>query len=280
MANFAIIGAGYIHQRHLLAINSLGHQLVLGHDTSTNTINFRDKKFLLENEIGTFYQLLKQKNVDWVSVCTPTNTHFNYIIQALRAGCDVIAEKPICLNMEELTAIQQEEKRNNKKVYSIFQLRYLPAIKNLQTRGQNNEAYVVYKGFRPKSYFNSWKGDIEQSGGIVAAIGIHYFDILTNHFGKMLRIPKVKNLGLTHSKGEVQLERAIVHWDFEFTTEEYDNEIVRSLAINDQIINLTNYNYQLHTEAYRAILDGVGVHTNEARKSLEIVEAINKNYNY
>ena len=34
--------------------------------------------------------------------------------------------------------------------------------------------------------FTSWKGDITKSGGIATNIGIHFFDMLTWIFGKVI----------------------------------------------------------------------------------------------
>ena len=79
--------------------------------------------------------------------------------------------------MEEINYL---EKKSNKKIYTILQLRNHPNILKLRNEIKNKNKYDVeltYITSRGKWYHISWKGDEEKSGGILMNIGIH-FDLL------------------------------------------------------------------------------------------------------
>jgi UDP-N-acetyl-2-amino-2-deoxyglucuronate dehydrogenase len=69
-----------------------------------------------------------------VSICSPNYVHKSHISFALRAGANVICEKPLVLepgDVEDLAAI---EKSAGRKINAILQLRLHPAIIELQKK--------------------------------------------------------------------------------------------------------------------------------------------------
>ena len=280
MADFAIIGAGYIHHRHLIAIDALGHQLKLGYDTSSPSTLFREKKFRLTNSETDFYNQLQTKKIQWVSICSPTNTHYAHILQCLQLGCNVIVEKPLCLKLSELETIRKTEHATGKQAWSVFQLRYHPAVQQLYSEQSANKIQMIYKGERNHTYFQSWKGKQNESGGILSAVGIHYFDLFTMLFGSLRGSPDVEIHNEKKSKGKLHLQQAEIEWDLQFYPEGSAIELERKFTLNETAVNLSSYQTNLHTLAYEAIFSGNGVSTEEARKSLEIIEAVNQHAGY
>jgi predicted dehydrogenase len=49
----------------------------------------------------SFSQIIDDKDVDVVDICTPTYTHRKLAVEAMEAGKHVIVEKPMALNLEE-----------------------------------------------------------------------------------------------------------------------------------------------------------------------------------
>ena len=121
MAKFALIGAGYIHTRHVKAITSLGHQLVLAMDTTSTAIEVNGKLVEVLNSEEEFFEQVRNQKIDWISICSPTFEHQKQVIKSLQAGCNVIVEKPICLTVQAVEGIQLVEKQTGKKVFSLFQ---------------------------------------------------------------------------------------------------------------------------------------------------------------
>lgn len=63
------------------------------------------KKVAKDSRIKSYYtdlfQMLKGEQLDMVDICTPTPTHAPLAIQAMEAGCHVLTEKPMALNVNE-----------------------------------------------------------------------------------------------------------------------------------------------------------------------------------
>ena len=97
MKNFALMGAaGYIAPRHLKAIKDTGNTLTAAYDVfdSVGIMDsfFPDCSFFTEFELFDRH-LSKNKNTDFVSVCTPNYLHDAHIRYGRRLGADVICEK-------------------------------------------------------------------------------------------------------------------------------------------------------------------------------------------
>ena len=275
MAKFALIGAGYIHTRHVNAITSLGHQLVLAMDTTSTAIEVNGKLVEVLNSEEEFFEQVRHQKIDWISICSPTFEHQKQVIKSLQAGCNVIVEKPICLAVQEVEGIQLVEKQTGKKVFSLFQLRYHPNAQQIgELKQEQNSIQICYRGVRDSAYFQTWKGNVEQSGGILAAVGLHYFDLLIENYGGLQGDVKVIEHNNRYSIGMLNLQQATLRWDVEFLSEELQEHVYRSFFINDTELDFSTYSSDLHTLAYEEILNGNGVDTATAKQSIQLLEAI------
>ena len=68
--------------------------------------------------------MLEQEALDAVSVCTYNATHCVCTVDALKAGVNVLLEKPMTVTLEEALAIRHAEKESGKIVDIGFQPRY------------------------------------------------------------------------------------------------------------------------------------------------------------
>ncbi|MFA6825213.1 MAG: Gfo/Idh/MocA family oxidoreductase, partial [Bacteroidales bacterium] len=197
MKNFGLIGvAGYIAPRHLRAIKDTNNNLVVALDKS-DTVGLIDSyfpncSFYTEFErFDRFVEKIKHtdQKLDYVSVCTPNYLHDSHIRFGLRAGADVICEKPLVLNPWNIDALESMQKETGKKVYNILQLRLHDAIikwKKQIDEGPKDKIYDVdltYITSRGTWYYTSWKGVTEKSGGVATNIGVHFYDMLSWIFG-------------------------------------------------------------------------------------------------
>ena len=199
MKNFGIIGVGgYIAPRHLKAIKETGNNLVVALDKS-DSVGIMDSyfpqcSFYTEYErFDRFVEKIKhtEDKLDYVTVCTPNYLHDSHIRFGLRAGADVICEKPLVLNPWNIDALSKMEEQTGKKVFNILQLRLHPAIiewKNMIDNGPKDKVYDVdltYITSRGLWYYTSWKGDSSKSGGVATNIGVHFYDMLSWIFGNI-----------------------------------------------------------------------------------------------
>jgi UDP-N-acetyl-2-amino-2-deoxyglucuronate dehydrogenase len=206
---------------------------------------------------------------------------------ALRAGADVICEKPLVINPWNLDTLHLLENETGKKINTVLQLRVHPAIVAMKAKfdleGQpqtKREVVVTYTTSRGSWYLMSWKGSEERSGGLATNIGIHFFDLLIWLFGGVQR----SELHLRQPKrmaGFVELKNANVRWflsahseDLPFPVEPGKKSTFRSITVDGQELEFTEGFADLHTRVYEKTIKGEGFGIEDARPSIEMVHSI------
>jgi len=289
MTTYALIGAaGYIAPRHLKAIKETGGTLVAAYDL-TDSVGVMDSFFpdaAFYTEFELFLDALHDLgNVDYVAVCSPNYLHKAHISAALRAGCDVICEKPLVLEPEDIDAIKSVEAETGKRVYSILQLRLHPAITELKASidaAPEGKIYDVDLGYftsRGAWYHTSWKGRETKSGGIATNIGVHFYDMLSFMFGGLQR-NVLHHLSDTSAAGYLEYERARVRWILSIDRHTLPPQTpegqltYRSITVDGNEIEFSKGFTDLHTESYRNILAGNGYNADLVRPSIQVVSGI------
>ncbi len=294
MKNFALIGAaGYIAPRHLMAIRDTKNDLLAALDKfdSVGILDsyFPGAHFFTEYErFDRHVDKLRRKGtkIDYVSICTPNYLHDSHIRFALRNHADAICEKPLVLNPWNVDALAEIERETGNRVFNILQLRLHPSIIALKEKieesdpGVMHEVDLTYLTSRGNWYFNSWKGDVNESGGIATNIGIHFFDMLTWIFGAVTE-NVVHVLDEDCAAGMLYLEKARVRW---FLSINYDyipdyikqqgKRTYRAIVVDGEEIEFSEGFGDLHTRSYQEILKGNGFGLDAALPSIEIVHDI------
>lgn len=293
MKNFALIGAaGYIAPRHMAAIRETGNRLVAAYDPkdSVGIIDnyFPDSYFFTEFErfdrhIDKMRRKKPEDAVDFVSICSPNYLHDSHIRFALRAGANVICEKPLVVNPWNLDAIAQIEQETGRKVNSILQLRLHPAIIALREKvlSQNSDAKhevdLTYVTSRGRWYMQSWKGIEQKSGGIIVNIGVHFFDMLHYIFGDVQE-SLVHLRGDTRAGGYLEFEHARVRWFLSVELEDVPPSIretgqrtYRSIQIDGEMFEFSKGFTDLHQRSYEEILAGRGFGIDDNREAINTV---------
>ena len=291
--NFALIGtAGYIAPRHLKAIKETGNKLIAALDPfdSVGIMDsyFPDANFFVEPErfdrhLDKLRRANNDKQVDYVSICSPNYLHDSHIRMALRNDAHAICEKPIVLNPWNVDALQIIEQEMSKNIFTILQLRLHPSIVELKKKIENSPADKVYDvdlsyiTSRGQWYQISWKGDAEKSGGVATNIGVHFFDMLSYVFGEV-KENIVHCYDKNRAAGYLELEKARVRWFLSIDSNDLPKEIkasgqrtYRSITINNKEIEFSGGFTDLHTVSYQNILDGNGFRLEEARQSINTV---------
>ncbi len=294
MKRFAIIGvAGYIAPRHLKAIKDTGNELVAAYDPYDGVgimdSYFPGANFFTEFErFDRFIDKLRRTGnpIDYISICSPNYLHDAHIRYSLRSGCNVICEKPLVLSPWNVDAIKDIEKETGKKTYTILQLRLHSNLIKLREKILTNssdkkyEIDLTYITSRGKWYHQSWKGDIDKSGGISTNIGVHFFDMLIWIFGDHVENDIHINNDDTAS-GTLTLENAKVNWFLSINAKNLPKKVVnegkktfRALKIEGEEFEFSDGFTELHTKSYEAILSGNGFDIDSARKAVEIAYLI------
>jgi len=189
--NFAIVGCGYVSQRHAKHINAHPDaHLVGGFDIKPD----RTKKFAEEHDVKGYYsleELLADDSIDIVNVCTPNGLHHIIAVQALEAGKHALVEKPMAIKKEYCEQMINAALDNNKELFVVKQNRFNPpvqAVKELMKNKQLGEVHsVVVDCFwnRNEQYYNNsdWKGTKDLDGGTLYTQFSHFVDIVYYLFG-------------------------------------------------------------------------------------------------
>jgi UDP-N-acetylglucosamine 3-dehydrogenase len=203
MTKVAVIGAGYWGKKHVgeyLAIQ--GTEVVVA-DISADNRKACEEKFKVRT-VPDYAQVLSDKSIIAVSICTPNETHYEICKEALEAGKHVLLEKPMTLvsgQAREL-ADMAEKKRLVLSVGHIF--RFNNAIvkaRELVKSGELGEIYLAQL---------SWTNlePIFEGRDILFDLAPHPFDIINNVLGAS---PDwVFSIGNTCRKKEGE-EAAFVH---------------------------------------------------------------------
>ena len=68
-------------------------------------------------------------------ICSPTNTHFEYLSEFLKVGIPlIICEKPVCASLEEVKKLRQLRKRSKSRVVINYSRRFQPSFEKLKKR--------------------------------------------------------------------------------------------------------------------------------------------------
>lgn len=291
--NFAIIGVGgYIAPRHLEAIKDLGHKLVAAydHNDSVGIMDryFPDCQFYTDFErFESYVDSLKgtPDQIEFISICTPNHMHAPHIKFALSHGAHAICEKPLVLFEKDIDELSLYEKKFDRKVYTVLQLRVHDAILNLKKQVElenkpHHKIELVYMTSRGQWYHESWKGDLRKSGGLSTNIGVHFFDMLTWIFGAPKEVITTKRTA-TVEQGKVILDKAEIDWFLTIDRSLLPPEAVssgkttfRSVKIDGREFEFSEGFTELHKRVYSDILSGKGYGLEATRPAIRIVEQI------
>jgi UDP-N-acetyl-2-amino-2-deoxyglucuronate dehydrogenase len=180
---FAIVGCGRIAQRHAEHIEKVG-TLVAVCD------NMPEKATAMAQKYGAkaytnLEDLLTNKEIDVVSICSPNGLHAQHTISALNAGFHVLCEKPIAINVHDCGEMIKAAEKNNRRLFAIKQNRFNPPVdkvKCLIDEGVLGKIYSVQLSCfwnRNEDYYkDSWKGTKTMDGGTLYTQFSHFVDLL------------------------------------------------------------------------------------------------------
>jgi scyllo-inositol 2-dehydrogenase (NAD+) len=150
------------------------------------------EKFAAEFGISRWHQshtdLLDDPNVDAIAVLTSTKSHKQVVIDAARAGKAIFCEKPIAMSVEDAREMLDEVTKAGVLFQPAFQRRFDPGYMEAKKRIEDGTigTPVVLTStsrdpFRPSLDFC----DPAVSGGLIADMGIHDFDVARMYMGNV-----------------------------------------------------------------------------------------------
>lgn len=178
MVGIAVLGAGRIGKIHAanVAASKLAKLVVVADP-------FAEAASRLADELGAQAMTdceaaIDRADVDAIVIGTPTHTHINLMLRAVRQGKAVLCEKPIDLDMAKSLAAVEEVERLNGRVMLAFNRRFESTFAQMHAAieagdiGNVRQVIITSRdpGLAPEDY-------IQHSGGIFRDMTIHDLDI-------------------------------------------------------------------------------------------------------
>jgi predicted dehydrogenase len=183
----AIVGTGAIANAHAAAIAAAPDaELVAVADRELAPAQAFAERWGGPAVFGSLDELIASGGVDVLHVCTPPGVHAEQAIAALDAGVHVICEKPAALSLDELDAMTEAARRNDRRFAVVFQQRTGSAaahVRQLLDSGALGRPLVATcqtLWYRDPAYFAvPWRGKwATEGGGPTLGHGIHQIDLL------------------------------------------------------------------------------------------------------
>lgn len=142
--------------------------------------------------VESFDELLARGGFDVVDLTLPTPLHPALVKKALAAGCHVLCEKPMALDVKSCNAMIAAAAKSRRKLMIAQCLRFAPAVKYLHdVVASEKYGKVVGASFDRASMLpgwgaggKSWFLDEEASGGVLLDLHIHDVDFINWTFGR------------------------------------------------------------------------------------------------
>lgn len=138
--------------------------------------------------VKDFDELLAVNGVDAVVICSPTDTHADYVVKAAKAGKNIFCEKPLDLSLSRVQEVLKIVDESGVKLMMGFNRRFDPEFKRIRQLvedGSVGDVHIVKitsrdPGPPPVSY-------IKVSGGLFLDMTIHDFDMARYISGKQVK---------------------------------------------------------------------------------------------
>ena len=137
----------------------------------------------------SFDEMLQKEELDIVDICLPTYLHPDYAIKAMEKGINVLCEKPISLNRDDVERVYAAAEKNNVKFMVAQVLRFWPEYEKVK-EFYDNKTYgkllcgrMQRLGNTPKWSWDGWMQDEARSGYVPFDLHIHDLDWIVYTFG-------------------------------------------------------------------------------------------------
>lgn len=192
--NIAILGCGKVAHLHAKAVQNLKNARLAGVWSRTPKT-----AIMFAAQYGTtFYaeikDLVKQEKIDLVIVCTPHPFHLQPVLEAAKAGANILVEKPLASTLEDADKIIEACKKARVKLGVISQRRWYAPVKLVKDAieagkiGKPVLGTINMLGWRDQKYYDAdeWRGTWKmEGGGVLVNQAPHQLDILLWFMGEI-----------------------------------------------------------------------------------------------
>ena len=143
------------------------------------------EKYGCGKAVYDYKEIVNNDDIDAVSVCTHNDFHSIISIDFMKAGKDVLCEKPAARTLPEALEMQKVAKEEDKILSIGVVNRFHDSVNRIKKkieRGDLGEVFHVYASFRAHRSIPGLGGDFTKKacsgGGALIDWGVHYLDLI------------------------------------------------------------------------------------------------------
>jgi predicted dehydrogenase len=184
---YGVVGCAGIGNRHArLVQDTTDGQLVAACDVDPEAARAFGEEHGIEQRFDDVGEMVEAADLDAVSVCTPSGTHADVVIDAAQAGANVLCEKPLEITVEDCNRMLAAVDEAGVKLGGVYQKRTYPSTRFVRETiesgrlGDITLADATVKWFRSQPYYDSaeWRGTRALDGGVLMNQAPHFIDLL------------------------------------------------------------------------------------------------------
>lgn len=178
MLKVGIIGFGYMGNFHYEKISHFdGIEVTCAFDNNEEKLNNAESNGL--KIYRTLEDFLKE-DLDLVVIATPNQWHEKYAVAAMKAGKNVLCEKPATMSVAEMEHIIAVSKETGKFFTVHQQRRFDPdyrVVKDIVNSGEIGKITTIEsRVLGERGVCFGWRADPESGGGMLYDWGVHLID--------------------------------------------------------------------------------------------------------
>ena len=181
-----VFGAGFVGRVHIEAIRRLGNVelcgIGIGPDDDAKKLG---AELNVDRVSPDYRELLKDREVDAVHICTPNASHFPIAKAGLEAGKHVLCEKPLATSLAEARELVELAQKTGLRNCTLHNLRFYPMIQQARRMCESGELgeILIVQGTYSQDwllYETDWNWRLSATEGgrsrCLADIGSHWCD--------------------------------------------------------------------------------------------------------
>lgn len=198
MVRFGLLGCGRIAKRHS---DLLGGKHIEGACLVAVCDSLRPRADVIGSKFGVpasydIDDFLARKDVDVVSVLTPSGLHPQHVIACAKAGKHVVVEKPMALRLQDADHMIRACDEAGVKLFVVKQNRFnVPVVKAREALEAGRFGRLVLgtvrvRWCRDQAYYDqdTWRGTWAYDGGVLSNQASHHIDMLEWFFGDVISV--------------------------------------------------------------------------------------------
>jgi UDP-N-acetylglucosamine 3-dehydrogenase len=195
----AVIGTGFWGKNHARVYKELAStELVAICDVNAEIAKSIADQFGVK-AYTTSTRMLKNEEIEAVSVCTWSTSLAKEALKALKAGKHVLVEKPMATNTRQAEKLLETAEKNDLHLTVGFLMRFIPGLQHIREAVENKKiGELVCAAAKRVSQWPERIGDV----GVVKDMAIHDIDVMRYIFNEDPITVYAKTGSMRHKKFE------------------------------------------------------------------------------